>query len=120
MNYSFRKLLWLVLFLACWSQAEAQLPNEKFGKPSSMEWDFVGWGNAVNADAIILCKTMKVSYQLSDQVFNYNQAGNEINLDNILEFSPNQEELLSPSSPRINDRSHDNCKTVLNAWKENR
>ena len=90
MNYSFRKLLWLVLFLACWSQAEAQLPNEKFGKPSSMEWDFVGWGNAVNADAIILCKTMKVSYQLSDQVFNYNQAGNEINMDNILEFSPNQ------------------------------
>lgn len=90
MNYSFRKLLWLVLFLACWSQAEAQLPNEKFGKPSSMEWDFVGWGNAVNADAIILCKTMKVSYHLSDQVFNYNQAGNEINMDNILEFSPNQ------------------------------
>jgi hypothetical protein len=38
--------------------ANAQLPNEKFGKPSSMEWEFNGWGEAVNADAIILCKTM--------------------------------------------------------------
>ena len=60
MNYSFRTLLLLVV---CWGSigmTYAQLPNEKFGKPSKMEWDFNGWGDAVNADAIILCKTMKV------------------------------------------------------------
>ena len=84
------KLLLLLFFLVCGSQAKAQLPNEKFGKPSSMEWDFVGWGDAVNADAIILCKTMKVSYQLSDQVFNYNRTDIEVNWDNILDFSKNQ------------------------------
>lgn len=89
-NFAAMKLLLLLFFLVCGSQAKAQLPNEKFGKPSSMEWDFVGWGDAVNADAIILCKTMKVSYQLSDQVFNYNRTDIEVNWDNILDFSKNQ------------------------------
>ena len=51
MTYSFRKLLILVACFAFGSMVNAQLPNEKFGKPSSMEWEFNGWGDAVNADA---------------------------------------------------------------------
>lgn len=69
--------------------ANAQLPNEKFGKPSNLEWDFNGWGNAVNANAIILCKTMKASYQLSDQVLSYNQSSTDITYDNFTDFSKN-------------------------------
>ena len=85
--YRFVKLLFF-LFLA--GTAHAQLPNEKFGKPSSMEWEFVGWGDAVKADAVILCKTMKVTYQLSDQVSNFNQTSSEISADNFTDFGKNQ------------------------------
>ena len=80
-------ILFLFLFLA--GTARAQLPNEKFGKPSSMEWEFVGWGDAVKADAVILCKTMKVSYELSDQVFNNSQSS-EIGFDSFQDFGKNQ------------------------------
>ena len=89
MNISFRQLLLLVAFFACGSIANAQLPNEKFGKPSSMEWEFNGWGDAVNADAIILCKTMTATYQLSDQVFS-NTQGSDFGFDNLQDFSKNQ------------------------------
>lgn len=90
MNSTYRKLLLLVALFACGSMAKAQLPNEKFGKPSNLEWDFVGWGDAVNADAIILCKTMKVTYQLSDQLANYNSSYNEIGYDNLGDFGKNE------------------------------
>ena len=66
----------------------AQLPNEKFGKPSNLEWDFKGWGEAINADAIILCKTMKVSYELSDQVFTNSQSS-DVNYENLADFGKN-------------------------------
>ena len=90
MNYSYRKILLLMALFASVSTVNAQLPNEKFGKPSNMEWDYIGWGEAVNANAIILCKTMKVTYQLSDQVANYNQSGSEVGYENIDDFSKNQ------------------------------
>lgn len=70
--------------------AKAQLPNEKFGKPSNLEWEYVGWGDAVKADAIILCKIMKVSYQLSDQVFSNNQSFSDLGYENIDDFGKNQ------------------------------
>ena len=89
MTCSFRKLLILVACFAFGSMANAQLPNEKFGKPSSMEWEFNGWGDAVNADAIILCKTMTATYQLSDQVFN-NTQGSDFGFDNLQDFSKNE------------------------------
>ncbi len=89
MNSTYQKLLLLVALFACVSTANAQLPNEKFGKPSNMEWDFVGWGNAVNADAIILCKTMKATYQLSDQLSNFNSSNSEIGYDNLGDFGKN-------------------------------
>ena len=90
MNYLSRKTILLFSFLILPAIASAQLPNEKFGKPSSMEWDFVGWGEATDADAIILCKTMKATYQLSDQVANFNQSFTEINAANFTDFSKNQ------------------------------
>lgn len=90
MRFSFRKLLFFAAFIVCGSVANAQLPNEKFGKPSNLEWDFNGWGEAIDADAIILCKTMNATYQLSDQVENYNRTDIEVNWDNVLDFGKNQ------------------------------
>lgn len=83
------KQLLLAALLAATSVVNAQLPNEKFGKPSTMEWEFNGWGEAIGADAIILCKTMKATYQLSDQVDNFNRNSSEISSDNISDFGKN-------------------------------
>ena len=83
MNLSFRKLFLLVAFFACGSLANAQLPNEKFGKPSNLEWEYKGWGDAIDADAIILCKTMKVSYELTDQFGSMTENVTELNTDNM-------------------------------------
>ena len=94
MKQVFRKLLLLVALFVCVSMASAQLPNEKFGKPSSLEWDFVGWGDALDADAIILCKTMNVTYQLSDQVFN-NSQDTDISFDNLSDFGKNEIDMSS-------------------------
>lgn len=79
-----------VVLLLTSATVHAQLPNEKFGKPSTQEWEFVGWGPAIGADAIILCKTMKATYQLSDQVDNFNQSDSSLGADNITDFSKNQ------------------------------
>lgn len=90
MNYSIRKLLLLAVFAASGTMASAQLPNEKFGKPSKLEWDFAGWGEATKADAIILSKTMTVTYKLTDQVSNNNMTDIEVNWGNIDDFGKNQ------------------------------
>lgn len=84
-----RRIFMLAALAACGAMAYAQLPNEKFGKPSKQEWEFVGWGNTVNADAVILCKTMKVTYHLSDQVWSTNQSDSELSIDNLADFSKN-------------------------------
>lgn len=84
------KQLLLIAFLACGSMVNAQLPNEKFGKPSSQEWEFSGWGDGFDADAVILCKTMKATYQISDQVANFNRNSSDVSSDNISDFGKNQ------------------------------
>lgn len=86
----FRNFILCVALTAFAGMVNAQLPNEKFGKPSDMEWDFNGWGDAINADAIILCKTMKATYQLSDQVFNNNQSSSDLSPDNLSDFGKNE------------------------------
>jgi hypothetical protein len=84
------KQLLLAALLVCSSVANAQLPNEKFGKPSSQEWEFSGWGDGFDADAVILCKTMKATYQISDQVANFNRNSSDVSSDNISDFGKNQ------------------------------
>ena len=83
------RVLLLVTLTFSASLAMAQLPNEKFGKPSSMEWDFVGWGDAIGADAIILYKSMTATYQLTDQVSNNTQSS-DFGIDNLQDFGKNQ------------------------------
>lgn len=90
MKSFFRKSLLFIALFACANMAEAQLPNEKFGKPSNLEWEYIGWGQAIHADAIILCKMMNVTYQLSDQVFNNNRSDTDFTSGNIDDFGKNQ------------------------------
>lgn len=42
--------------------ADAQ--NLKFGKPSKEEWDFKAWDETPDAEAVVLCKTLKTQYHL--------------------------------------------------------
>ena len=77
------KICLLFAFITCGNMAYAQLPNEKFGKPSPLEMDYQGWGDAVDADAIVLCKTMKVSYELTDQFGSMTESVTELNMENM-------------------------------------
>ena len=55
-NYKYRKLFLLAAFLICGSLANAQLPNEKFGKPSKEEWEFTGWDDAPDAAVALVAQ----------------------------------------------------------------
>jgi hypothetical protein len=83
MKKLFGKLCLSLAFFAYGNVSMAQLPNEKFGKPSTLEMDYKGWGDAVDADAIVLCKTMKVSYELSDQFGSMTESVTELNMENM-------------------------------------
>lgn len=83
MKKALGKICLLFALAACGSIAYAQLPNEKFGKPSNLEWDYKGWGDAIDADAIVLCKTMNVTYELTDQFGSLTENVTELNMDNM-------------------------------------
>ena len=83
MKKALGKICLLFALAACGSIAYAQLPNEKFGKPSNLEWEYKGWGDAIDADAIVLCKTMNVTYELTDQFGSLTENVTELNMDNM-------------------------------------
>ena len=83
MKKTLLRICLLFAFITCGSFANAQLPNEKFGKPSDLEWEYKGWGDAIDADAIVLCKTMKVTYELTDQFGSMTENVTELNADNM-------------------------------------
>ena len=89
-NQSYRKLFLLVTFLICGSLAYAQLPNEKFGKPSKQEWEFTGWDDALDADAVVLCKMMTVSYRLPNHLFIVGQENGDALPDDSPDFGTSQ------------------------------
>ena len=79
-----RILILSIAFLSYGSDAMAQFPNEKFGKPSNMEWEYVGWRDAVGADAIVLYKSMNVSYEISDSFGSMIDGGDgDLSSDNM-------------------------------------
>ena len=90
MNYCFQNILLLVAFLFCGNITNAQLPNDKFGKPSTEEWNFTGWDDAVDADAVILYKSMKVLYQLPAQLYVLGQEDPDGMPDNHPDFGESQ------------------------------
>lgn len=63
------------------SSVDAQ--NTKFGKPSQYDWSMVGWSEAPDAEAIVLCKTLKVNYELSGDYKVYDSTQSELSTDNF-------------------------------------
>ena len=68
---------------------QAQLPNEKFGKPSNREWDFVAWGEAPDAKAVVLYKSMEVTYKLSSGFSAYSDAHQDLSTSSIASMGMN-------------------------------
>lgn len=52
----------------------SQDANLKWGKPSQVEWSLQAWGEAPDAEAIILCKTVNVTYEITRAFTSYSSA----------------------------------------------
>lgn len=76
-------LLFACLSLAFAANTEAQNANTKWGKPSQTEWSLQAWGEAPDAEAVVLNKTMELTYKISRQFQSYSNAETGISLSNI-------------------------------------
>lgn len=65
------------------NSAEAQNPNTKWGKPSQTEWSLQAWGEAPDAEAVVLNKTMELTYRIARQFQSYSGAETGVSLSNI-------------------------------------
>lgn len=86
------------LLIAClflFSLGHAQTPNTKWGKPSQMEWDLLAWGEAPDAEAIVLNRTMEVSYEITNQFMPYNNMNTELSLSSIANLGTNDNKFMS-------------------------
>lgn len=86
------------LLIAClflFSLGLAQTPNTKWGKPSQMEWDLLAWGEAPDAEAIVLNRTMEVSYEITNQFMPYNNMNTELSLSSIANLGTNDNKFMS-------------------------
>lgn len=86
------------LFFACLfliSLGHAQNPNTKWGKPSQMEWDLQAWGEAPNAEAVVLNRTMDVTYEITSQFMPYSNMNTELSLSSIASLGTNDNNFLS-------------------------
>lgn len=80
----------LIACLCVVTALHAQSPNTKWGKPAQTEWSLVAWGEAPDAEAIILNKTTDVSYRIARQFSSYSDVSTELNISSI-EFMGNSE-----------------------------
>lgn len=78
----------LLIIIACvaltiGNSVFAQQPNNKWGKPSPVEWSLQAWGEAPDAEAVILNKTMTLTYKITRQFESYGNTTQEINMSNV-------------------------------------
>lgn len=86
------------LMIACLfliTLGHAQTPNTKWGKPSQIEWDLQAWGEAPDAEALVLNRTMQVSYEISNQFMPYNNMNTELSLSSIANLGTNDNKFMS-------------------------
>lgn len=69
------RILFLIT-LFCGFSMTTMAQNTKFGKPSQQEWDMQAWGEAPDAEAVIMCKTVEVAYNLEGSFQSY-QSSND-------------------------------------------
>ena len=84
---------YLIIAVACLLAvfAQAQNPNTKWGKPSQTEWSLQAWGEAPDAEAIVLNRTMTVSYQISRQFAAVSDVNTELTISNVEFMGSNNE-----------------------------
>lgn len=54
--------------------------NLKFGKPSQADWDFTAWKQTPDAEAVVLCKTMKAEYRLAGDANMYSASSPNLSM----------------------------------------
>ena len=76
---------YLLVLVACLlaAFAQAQNPNTKWGKPSQTEWSLQAWGEAPDAEAVVLNRTMNVTYQISRQFAAFSDVNTELSIANL-------------------------------------
>lgn len=67
-----------------------QAQNTKFGKPSQFDWSMVGWGEAPDAEAIVLCKTLDVSYEMQADFKAYDSSNSQLSMENYANSGTNK------------------------------
>lgn len=60
-----------------------------------MEWDLLAWGEAPDAEAIVLNRTMEVSYEITNQFMPYNNMNTELSLSSIANLGTNDNKFMS-------------------------
>lgn len=71
----------LISVFSIFSAIEAQ--NLKWGKPSQVEWDLIAWGAAPDAEAVVLNKSMAVTYEISKSFADRNSGNLELSASNV-------------------------------------
>ena len=93
MRRNLLRICFLFAIVTCGSIAKAQLPNEKFGKPSNLEWKYKGWGDAialVNSKSLSHYRDTKIlelgaypGNKLTDQFGSMTENVTELNMENM-------------------------------------
>ncbi len=71
------------IFTLCIIVLMASAQNTKFGKPSQQDWDMQAWGEAPDAEAVILCKMLEISYNLQGAFSQYDSSNPDLSADNV-------------------------------------
>lgn len=72
-----------------WGTMLCNAQNLKFGKPSQLEWSMVAWGEAPDAEALVLCKTVEVNYEMMGDFKAYDSSTSEISLSSYANSGTN-------------------------------
>lgn len=88
-------LIFIALFCAVATSASAQ--NAKFGKPTQEEWDLTAVGFAPDAEAVVLYKSVNVTYKLSGS-FSANGSNGDGSLDDNAVASMGTNKYINPEN----------------------
>lgn len=86
-----------VFLIAMLTAGAVSAQNAKFGKPSSEEWEMKSVSFAPDAEAVVLYKTVNVTYKLSG-AFNANGSGGEGSLADNRFASSGRNKYISPDN----------------------
>lgn len=89
------RMLAVMLGLMLGMDASAQLPNKKFGKPTKEEWGMTSVSFAPEADAVVLYKSVDVTYSLAG-AFSALGSGGEGSLDDNRFAKTGTNKFISP------------------------